>query len=215
MCLMSPFLDLSANYPLAHKFTRGHTFRECRHNQAAVLHPESETWRALSRFSPRKLARALLLFLSVQKADRFKICGICECSDSHRSDVLCQGTTLQAAESLMRCVRARLYRLRKASCVVSGHDFTGCGKPHALCKGTTLQAAESLMRCVRARLYRLAESLMRCVRARLYGLRKASCVVSGHDFTGLRKASCVVSGTTLQACGKPHVLCQGPTLVGP
>jgi hypothetical protein len=37
--------------------------------------------------------------------------------------------------------------------LVSGHDFTGCGKTHVLCQGTTLQAAEKLMFCIRARLY--------------------------------------------------------------
>jgi hypothetical protein len=55
---------------------------------------------------------------------------------SHGSCVLNQGTTLQVAEKLMLCIRAgcgkthALYqgRLRKNSCFVSGHDFTGCGK---------------------------------------------------------------------------------------
>jgi hypothetical protein len=36
---------------------------------------------------------------------------------------LCQGTTLQAAEKLMFCIRARLY---------------GCGNTHVLYQGTTL-----------------------------------------------------------------------------
>jgi hypothetical protein len=43
------------------------------------------------------------------------------CGKTH---VLYQGATLQAAEKLMFCIRARLYRLRKNSCFVSGHDFS-------------------------------------------------------------------------------------------
>jgi hypothetical protein len=34
----------------------------------------------------------------------------------------------QAAEKLMLCIWARLYRLQKNSCFVSGHDFTACEK---------------------------------------------------------------------------------------
>jgi hypothetical protein len=37
---------------------------------------------------------------------------------------LYQGTTLQAAEKLMLCIRARPYRRRKNSCFVSGHGFS-------------------------------------------------------------------------------------------
>jgi small basic protein len=87
----------------------------------------------------------------------------------------------------MPCIRARLYRLRKNSCFVSGHGFTGYGKTHVLYQGTALQAAEKLMFCIRARLYRL---------------RKNSCFVSGHDFTGCGKTHVLYQGTTLQAAEK-------------
>jgi hypothetical protein len=98
-----------------------------------------------------------------------------------------QPPRLFLARALMLCIRARLYRLRKNSCFVSGHDFTGCGKAHVLYQGTTLQAAEKLMFCIRARLYRL---------------RKNSCFVSGHDFTGCGKTHVLYQGTTLQAAEK-------------
>jgi hypothetical protein len=53
-----------------------------------------------------------------------------ERSSSHGCDALYQGTTLQVAEQLMLCIRARLYRLRNNSCFVSGHDFSRAVKRH-------------------------------------------------------------------------------------
>jgi hypothetical protein len=65
---------------------------------------------------------------------------------------LYQGTTVQVAEKLMFRIRARLCRLQKSSCFVSGHDFAGCRKAHVSYQGTTLQVAEKLMFRIRARL---------------------------------------------------------------
>jgi uncharacterized membrane protein len=58
----------------------------------------------------------------------------------------------------MFCIRARLYRLQKNSCFVTGHDFTCCRRTHVL------------------------------YQARLYRLQKNSCFVSGHDFSRAEKA---------------------------
>jgi small basic protein len=120
---------------------------------------------------------------------------------SLRSNALYQGAALQAAETLMFCIRARLYRLRKHSCFVSGRGFTGCGNTHVLYQGAALQAAETLIFCIRARLLQAAETLMFCIRARLYRLRKHSCFVSGHDF------SRAVKSTAIRALAPGFFLC--------
>jgi hypothetical protein len=111
-----------------------------------------------------------------------------------KTHVLCQGTTLQAAENSLD--EGTLCRPRK-TLWMEGHAFAGRGKTHVLYQGTTLQAAENSLDEGTA--LHAAEKLMFCVRARLYSLRKNS-LDKGHGFAG---------------CRKTHVLCQGTTLVGP
>ena len=102
-----------------------------------------------------------------------------------------------------RSVRPRLHKLRKNSeawRLVSGHDFTGCGKTPrrgALYQATTSQAAEKL------------QGVAPCIRARLHRLRKNSAawrLESGHDFTGCGKSpwrGALYQGTSLLVPIKP------------
>ena len=91
-------------------------------------------------------------------------------------EVLFRRATGSKAAEKLTVRRARLYRLRKNSCFVSGHDFSRAVNM----KRMRPLGPEVLFR--RATGFKAAEKLT-VRRARLYRLRKNSCFVSGHDFS--------------------------------
>jgi hypothetical protein len=102
----------------AHMALMAHTFRT---TESPIAGP--------SRLDLVRFVRFFLTFLHTQQQPSVPAPDFTACGKTH---VLYRGTTSQVAEKFMLCIRARLYRLRKSSCFVSGHDFSRAAQATAM-----------------------------------------------------------------------------------